>query len=701
MRYSILFILLLCTSFLQAQFSQVGVIGSGLNKPSQLARDEDQNVYVVDTDNHRIRVYDANGNFVRQFGSFGTANGELQFPQDLAIDSNNGDCYVLDNSRVTVFDFQGVFLSRFNVNGFAGIAVDQNHVYIAGPSSQGLQRLSKSGVFQELIIAGGTGSGEINGIEDFVMDGAGNFYVTESAGKRIQVFDNNGVSLRVIGQSGTADGEFSSPFGIALDDQGRIFVTDDVPSGNSRVQIFDQSGNLLAMIGLGLDKNPQGIVVNSSGRVYVSDVATNDVRFFDGDLDILEVPEIEVIVPTITYGDDDIQLEPTSPSVGAYQFKIIAGTDAEISSGGVLTVLGAGQVSLKVTQTPTAQYTQGVATIVIDIFKAELLVTADNQVKTYGGENPDFTAEYTGFMHDDTFLDIDTPPQISTSATAVSSAGDYAIDVSGGLDDNYAFNYVSGLLTIEKAPLIATADPKSRDYGNSNPVFSVQYTGFVNNDDGTDLDVQPTLTTPADVTSPVGTYPIELNGASDTNYEFEYIPGLLTVGKAALIVTVDDQTREYGEANPVFTALYDGYVNGDDFDDIDTPPVLNTTATETSLAGEYPINAINGLDDNYEFINLPGVLTITGGPPVTGITEFEPTLKIYPNPGKGEFWLSTSENIAAYQLVNAKGSLLIQQTDLGIGDHLIDAQSLPDGIYFLLIRTTSGKKIARKIVIAK
>lgn len=860
MRLIPFFVFVLGFISLQAQFSHTGVIQSGFNTPSQIAKDEDQNIYVVDSNNHRIKVFNSDGNFIRQFGSPGSGNGELSFPQDLAIDSN-GDCYVLDDHQVSVFDFQGDFVKRFNVNGFGGIAVDQNYVYIAGPLNQGLQRLDKNGVFDELIIEGGSEPGKVDGIKDFVIDGIGNLYVMEQGGKRVQVFDNNGLLIQTIGVAGNGDGEFSSPQGIALDDVGRIYVTDDVVSAESRVQIFDPSGNLTAIIGLGVN-NSNGIAVNIDGRVYVTDVAGNQALFFDGDLDILEEPEIEVLLPVITYGDPSFQLTPTSPSTGAYQYEILSGTDATIAQDGTVTVLGAGQVSVRVTQSPTALYTQGVKVVVMDISKATLLVKANDETRTYGNSNPVFTANYTGFKNGDTFSVIDTPPQITSGATIASAVGGYPIVPNNGSDDNYSFNYVSGTLTIEKAPLIITADNKSRKYGEVNPSFTFQYTGFLNNDTFLDLNSQPVGHTDADDNSHVGSYVIDLTGAADNNYEIEYVTGQLTIGKAALIVTISDASKIYGDENPEFTAEYDGFVNNDDLSDIDIPPVLNSTGV---AVGEYPINAINGLDNDYEIVSVSATLEITKAPltataedqtreynqpnpaftiefegfknnddasdliaeplgstsatqtssvgtyaiiltggsatnyeltlvngqltitkasqlisfgplpspvfntlapfalnatadsglgvtyrvssgpasvaanivtlsgelgsvtieatqpgngnynaavpvsqsfevveqPVTGIEDELSTLNVYPNPSKGEFWLSSPEGIQAYEVLNANGVLIAEQHDLLENDILVNLPSVPNGIYILIVQMQHGKKLTRKISIVR
>ena len=92
--------------------------------------------------------------------------------------------------------------------------------------------------------------------------------------------------------------------------------------------------------------------------------------------------------------------------------------------------------------------------------------------------------------------------------------------MAGGSDDNYDFTLNNGTLTINKAALIATADDKSRAYGDANPIFTVSYTGFKNSETATAIDTEPTASTTAIATTNVGTTPIALVGGSDNNYSF-------------------------------------------------------------------------------------------------------------------------------------------------------------------------------------
>lgn len=84
-----------------------GEAGSGpgqLDSPAALALDAAGNVYVADTQNHRVEVFDADGGFLTQWGGYGSAPGQFNRPMGIAV-SPDGRVYVADtyNNRIQVF----------------------------------------------------------------------------------------------------------------------------------------------------------------------------------------------------------------------------------------------------------------------------------------------------------------------------------------------------------------------------------------------------------------------------------------------------------------------------------------------------------------------------------------------------------------------------------------------------------------------
>ncbi|HZT71159.1 MAG TPA: 6-bladed beta-propeller [Terriglobia bacterium] len=79
--------------------------------PVGVAVDKDGNVYVTDTLNDRVEIFDADGNFISQFGTPGDGPGHFARPKGIAIDSD-GHIWVTDEvqSRVQVFNKKGQLL---------------------------------------------------------------------------------------------------------------------------------------------------------------------------------------------------------------------------------------------------------------------------------------------------------------------------------------------------------------------------------------------------------------------------------------------------------------------------------------------------------------------------------------------------------------------------------------------------------------
>ena len=123
-------------------------------------------------------------------------------------------------------------------------------------------------------------------------------------------------------------------------------------------------------------------------------------------------------------------------------------------------------------------------------------MTADNQTKLYGADLPALTGSVAGVHNGDAIT-----ATFTTVATAASNTGAYPITATLADPNNQLTNYtvslVNGSLTITPAPLLVTADAKSKIYGDANPAFTATLAGFVNGDTEASLDTPVTLTTTA------------------------------------------------------------------------------------------------------------------------------------------------------------------------------------------------------------
>src|SRR5207245_2540484 len=150
---------------------------------------------------------------------------------------------------------------------------------------------------------------------------------------------------------------------------------------------------------------------------------------------------------------------------------------------------------------------------------ATLTVTAKDNNREYGDVNPAFDATITGFKNGENLASsgVSGSPACSTSATPASPVhdGPYAIHcVTGSLAaHNYSFSFINGWLTVTPAPLVITADDKTKPYGAELPVLTVTYSGFVNGEDAGSLTTEPAIATSATVSSHVAGSPYSI-GAS-------------------------------------------------------------------------------------------------------------------------------------------------------------------------------------------
>jgi hypothetical protein len=255
----------------------------------------------------------------------------------------------------------------------------------------------------------------------------------------------------------------------------------------------------------------------------------------------------------------------------------------------------------------------------LTVTKAALTVTANAASRAYGAANPTFTDTITGFVNGDTVATATTgAASLTTTAAITSAVGSYTIKAAAGTlaATNYTFTFVNGTLTIGKATLKVTAQNASRTYGGTNPTFTYLMTGFLNGDtQGSATTGAPNLSTTATSASPAGSYTI--TAATGTlkaaNYSFAFVNGSLTVGKATLKVTAQNASRTYGGANPTFTYLMTGFLNGDTQGSATTgAPSLTTTATSASPVGGYKITAAAGtlIATSYTFTFVNGTLAI-------------------------------------------------------------------------------------------
>ena len=186
-------------------FSEYGS-GKGQNMKSEFMDIRNGRLYMPEAGNHRVNVFDLDGNFLFDFGGLGNGPGQMNNPESAKF-SSDGKLYVADlkNDRIQMFDAEGKFLTSFGMTG--------------------------------------TNPGELKAPAGIALDAKDNVYVTEIGNDRVQVFDRDGKYLTQFGQAGSGNGEFGNLHGIIVDKNTNwVYVAD---TANNRIQVFKpkHSGN--------------------------------------------------------------------------------------------------------------------------------------------------------------------------------------------------------------------------------------------------------------------------------------------------------------------------------------------------------------------------------------------------------------------------------------------------------------------------
>ncbi|WP_264536378.1 cadherin-like beta sandwich domain-containing protein [Flavobacterium sp. N1736] len=156
--------------------------------------------------------------------------------------------------------------------------------------------------------------------------------------------------------------------------------------------------------------------------------------------------------------------------------------------------------------------------------------------------------------------------------------------------------------TVDKAPLKITTENKNIKYGDEIPVLTATYDKFVNNDTTASLGTSFKIETTAVKGSAAKQYNITFSGANSLNYDITYgQKGILTIDKAVLTITTNSDSRAYGSDNPVFTANYVGFKNGDAVASLGPLFKIETEATKQSPVEKYKIIASGADSPNYTF----------------------------------------------------------------------------------------------------
>ncbi len=250
-------------------------------------------VYVADYANHRIQVFDTNGNYITKWGTYGEENGQIHKASALTV-VPSGNIYLSDqfNYRIQEFTSNGTFVTAWGTQGegdgqflhphVPGVDSEGN-IYVSDRDLANVQKFTKDGKFIMKWAEEGSEDGQLSKPESVIIDSHDNIYVADYGNHRIQKFTKDGNFILKWGSKGVGDGEFNGPAGLSIDRNDNIYVTD---KNNNRIQVFTSNGIFLTKFGLegsgpGQFITPEGVGVDKdTGLVYVADTGNFRIQVF-------------------------------------------------------------------------------------------------------------------------------------------------------------------------------------------------------------------------------------------------------------------------------------------------------------------------------------------------------------------------------------------------------------------------------------
>lgn len=249
------------------QWGKRGTKSGEFDSLSAIAIDKNDNIYVVDTGNNRIQkfnpakfnswkdpVNDPNYSFFfKVIGSLGSGESKFQTPTDIVIDDDNA-LYVVDsgNSRIQKFDNEGEFEKEFGSYGScrecflapSRIAYDPTgfgYLYVLDQTRRGfvLHQIDTSGRFLRTLDVFHQKEFPISKPTRIYFDSDGFLYVVDQEKGSVYKFNTNGEFIQKIGDPSSTSREaaLDTPQAIVQDSDKRLLIVD---SKDNRIKIFDQ-----------------------------------------------------------------------------------------------------------------------------------------------------------------------------------------------------------------------------------------------------------------------------------------------------------------------------------------------------------------------------------------------------------------------------------------------------------------------------
>lgn len=227
------------------KFGEFGVLEGQFTEPSGVAVNAQNDIIVADTNNHRIQIFDKEGRFKFQFGECGKRDGQLLYPNRVAVVKTSGDIIVTERSpthQIQIYNQYGQFVRKFGANILQhprGVTVDNKGRIVVVECKvmrviifdQAGNVLQKFGCSKHLEFPNGV-----------VVNDKQEIFISDNRAHCVKVFNYEGVFLRQIGSEGVTN----YPIGVGINSAGEILIADN--HNNFNLTIFTQEGNLVSAL---------------------------------------------------------------------------------------------------------------------------------------------------------------------------------------------------------------------------------------------------------------------------------------------------------------------------------------------------------------------------------------------------------------------------------------------------------------------
>ena len=231
-----------CITILNKEGKKVKSLGTRGTKEGQFTNPHgvaiSQDGHILVTDNHRLQKLTFEGDCVKSVGSSKTGNGPLQFnnPIGITVHPTTGQIFIADteNHRIQVLNKDLTHSHSFGKRGSSpeqfnypyDVTFDnEGYLYIADSINNRIKKFTSTGQYISTFSSHGSNPGQINKPISIIIDN-NLLYVSDHGNHRISIFDTNGCFIHCFGKSGSGEGEFTTPCGITVDSLGNLYVSD-------------------------------------------------------------------------------------------------------------------------------------------------------------------------------------------------------------------------------------------------------------------------------------------------------------------------------------------------------------------------------------------------------------------------------------------------------------------------------------------